>query len=74
MLPAAACLRFPDVVDNHIPDLFGAVLLLQKVAAENRRRDFGDMLVFGGGEHLLLRRAAKPDAIFQRNHERQAHA
>ena len=70
MIPVAAKLGFPDIVDNHVPDFFAAMLILQKVAGESRRRDLGDVLVFGDGQHLLFGQAAKPHAIFQRDHER----
>jgi hypothetical protein len=70
MLPVAAELGLPNIVDNHVPDLFASVVLGQKVLGERRCDYFREVFVFGNGEHLLFGQAAEGDAIFQRNHVR----
>ena len=70
MLPVAAELCLPDIIDNHVPDIFGSVLLAQKVVSQSRCRDFGQVFVFGDGKHLFFGQAAERDAIFQRDHVR----
>jgi hypothetical protein len=47
------------IVNNHVSDFFGPVLLVHKVAGECGSGDLGQVLVFGDGEHLLLSQAAK---------------
>jgi hypothetical protein len=68
ILPVAAELGLPNIVDNHVPDLFASVVLGQKVLGERRCDYFGEVFVFGNGEHLLFGQAAEGDTIFQRNH------
>jgi hypothetical protein len=70
MLPVAAELCLPDIIGDHVPDFFGSVLLAQKVVSESRRRDFGQVFVFGDGKHLFFGQAAECDTIFQRDHAR----
>ncbi len=70
MLSVTAELRLPNIVDNHIPDFFGSVLLVKKILRESRCRDFRQMFVFGDGEYLLFGQAAERNAIFQRDHGR----
>ena len=69
MIPVAAELCFPNIIDNHVSDFFGSVLLAQKVAGESRCRNFGYVLVFGDGKDLFLGQAAERDAVFQRDHQ-----
>ena len=70
MLLVAAVLRLPDIIDNHVPDFFGSVLLAQKIVSQSRCRDFGQVFVFGDGKDLFFGQAAERDAIFQRDHVR----
>jgi len=70
MLPVAAVLCLPDIVENHVPDYSGSVLLAQKVASQSGCRDFGQALVLGDGKDLFFGQAAERDAIFKRNHVR----
>ena len=59
MLFVVTRLADTDVVNNHVADFFGTVLLVHKVVGECGSSDLGQMLVFGDGEHLLLSQAAK---------------
>ena len=55
----AAELRIPNIIDNHIAHFFGPMLFREKVACQSRCRNFGDVLVFGDGEHFFLGQPAK---------------
>ena len=70
MLPVAAKLGLPNIVNYHVPYLFASVVLGQKILGERRCGDFGEVFVFGNGEHLLFGQAAEVDAILKRNHVR----
>jgi hypothetical protein len=54
MLFSAAELGLPNILDNHVPDPFAAVVAGQKVLSECRCSDFGEVLVLGDGEHFLF--------------------
>ena len=58
VLLVAVSLGLPNIVDNHVPDFFAAVLLGQKVLSERRCNNFGKMFVLCNGEHLLFGQAA----------------
>ena len=68
MLPIAPELCFSNIIDNHIADFFGSILLRKKVTRESRCCYFRYVLVFDDGEHLLLGQATKLDTIFHRDH------
>ena len=70
MLPVAAKLGLPNIVNYHVPYLFASVVLGQKILGERRCGDFGEVFVLGNGEHLLFGQAAEVDAILKRNHVR----
>jgi hypothetical protein len=70
MLPLAAKLGLPNIVNYHVPNLFASVVLGQKILGERRCGDFGEVFVLGNGEHLLFGQAAESDAILERNHVR----
>jgi hypothetical protein len=57
MLLVAALPGSPDIIDDHVPDLFAAVLLGQQVLSECCRSDFGEVFVLCNGEHLLFGQA-----------------
>ena len=57
MLLIAASLGLPNIIDNHVPDFFAAVLLGQKVLSECCCTDFGEVFVLCKGEHLLFGQA-----------------
>jgi len=57
LLLFSACLGVPNIIDNHVPDSFIAVLLERKVLSERRCRDYGKMFVLCNGEHLLFGQA-----------------
>jgi hypothetical protein len=67
MLPVAAKLRLPNIVNYHVPDVFASTVLRQKVLSERRCGDFGEVFVLGNGEHLVFGQAAEGDAILERN-------
>jgi hypothetical protein len=58
VLPIAASLGLPDIIDNNVPNFFAAVLLGQKVLTECRCSDFGKMFMLCNGEHFLFGQAA----------------
>jgi hypothetical protein len=58
MLPVAAKLRLPNIVNYHVPDVFASTVLRQKVLSERRCGDFGEVFVLGNGEHLVFGQAA----------------
>ncbi len=58
MLPVAASLCSPDVIDNHVPQFFGPVLLAQKVPSESSCQDFVQVFVFGDGQEFFFGQAA----------------
>ena len=61
-------LGVPDIVHDHVADLLAAVLVAHEILRERGRRDRGQVLVLGDGEHLLLGQAAQPDAVIKRDH------
>jgi hypothetical protein len=68
MLLVAAPLGLPNIINNHLPDPFAAMLAGQKVLSERCSSDFGDLFVLRDGEHFLFRQAAERNAVFKRNH------
>ena len=54
MLLIAASLGLPNIIDNHVPYFFAAVLLGQKVLSECCCTGFGEVFVLCKGEHLLF--------------------
>jgi hypothetical protein len=61
----SATLGLANIVDDHVANPFGAVLLRQQVLSERGRSDFRKMFVLSDREHLLLGQAAKPSAVLQ---------
>ena len=57
-----------NIVDNHVPHFFAAVLLRQQTLRECCRIDFGEVFVLRNGEHLLLSQTAERNTIFKRDH------
>ena len=57
MLLVAVSLGLPNIIDNHVPNFFAAVLLGQKVLSERRCTDLGEMFVLCKSEHLLFGQA-----------------
>ena len=57
MLLVAASLGLPNIIDNHVPDFFAAVLLGQKILSECSCTDFGEAFVRCKGEYLLFGQA-----------------
>ena len=68
MLPVATELCQPGVIDDHVPDFIGSVLLAEKVAGESPCRNFLQMFVLRDGKDFLLGQAAEREAIFERDH------
>lgn len=54
MLLVATSLRLPNIVDNHVPDFFAALILGQKILRERCCTDFGKVFVFRKSEHLFF--------------------
>jgi hypothetical protein len=57
-----------DVIDDHAPNGLAAVRLMQEVARQSGRGDFGDMLMLADRGNLILVQTTKVNAILQRNH------
>ena len=68
MLLVAASLGLPNIIDNHVPHFFAAMLLGQKVLSKRCCSDFGKLFVLCNGEHLLFGQTTQSNAIFKRNH------
>ena len=68
MLLITAELGLPNIVDNHFPHFFTAVFVGQEVLGKCCCSDFGDVFVFGDGEHLLFGQIAERNTIFKRDH------
>ena len=68
MLPIAASLGLPNIIDDHVQDFFGTMLLRQNVLSERCCSYFGKVLVLCNGEHLLFTQPTQSDAVFKRNH------
>jgi hypothetical protein len=54
---------FVDVIDDHCPNGFPAVRLLQQIVRQSGSRDFGDMFMLADSRNFFLVEAAKTDAI-----------
>jgi polyhydroxyalkanoate synthase len=54
---------FVDVIDDHYPNGFPAVRLLQQIVRQSGRCDFGDMFMLADSRNFFLVEAAKSDAI-----------
>ena len=54
VLFVAAFLSVLNIIDNHVPDFFTAVVLGQKVLSECCCTDFGEVFVLCKGEDLLF--------------------
>jgi hypothetical protein len=68
MVPVAPGLGFPDVIDDHAANLFGAVFLVSQIGSIGSRRDFRHVLMLGDRQNLFLSQVAETDAILKRNH------
>lgn len=68
VLLVAALLRLPDIIDNHVADFFGSMLLAQKTIDESCGRNFWQMLVLGDGKNLLFGQATERNAVLHGNH------
>jgi hypothetical protein len=54
MLLVTARVRRANVVGNHVPDFFQAVLLVGEIGAERGGGHLRQMLMLGDGEHFLF--------------------
>jgi len=71
MLPVVTRLAAADVIDNHVPDFFRAVLLVREILSKRGRSNFWHMLMLSDGEHLLFGEATKRHAVLKCNHAPQ---
>ena len=62
MLPVAAKLGLPNIVNYHVPDVFASTVLRQKVLSERRCGDFGEVFVLGNGDSFSARRKRRRKA------------
>ena len=60
--------RRPDVINQHLADLFRSVPLMEKILAENRGCNFRNMFMLGYSGNFSFRQATKRDAVLQGNH------
>jgi len=58
MLLVAVSLGLPQIIDDHVPNFFAAVLLGQEILSERCCSDLGEVLMLCKGEHLLFAQAA----------------
>ena len=68
VLLVAPGLGGPDVIDDHMANFFGAVMLFEERFPEPRRNHLRHMLVLGDGENFRLAQATERNAILQSNH------
>jgi hypothetical protein len=68
VLTVAMKLGLPDIIHDHVPDFFDAVLYAQYGTDKAGRHNFGDVLLFRDDEHHIPGRPAERNAIFQRYH------
>ena len=68
VIPVAMKLGLPDIIHNHVPDFFGAVLCAQQGTDKAGCNNFRDALVSCDDEHHFLCCPAECNAIFQRDH------
>ena len=57
-----------DVVAHHVPNLFGAVRLFEKVSPDRGGRDLRYVLVLRYGHNFFLFKATEGDAVGEANH------
>lgn len=57
-----------NVVNDHSPDGFAAMGLLQQIVCQGGGRDFRNVLVLADSGHFVFVQSAKGDAILQRDH------
>lgn len=58
-----------DIIDDHVPDGFDTVRLLEQRVRERGGDDIWNVLMLGYGSHLGLIEAAEGDAIVPRDHD-----
>ena len=58
MILVTSELGLPNVVGNHVQNLFTAVLLGQEILSERCCSDFGEVFVLCDGKHLLFGQSA----------------
>jgi hypothetical protein len=63
---AGECL--PNVIADHLANGLGPSLLAEKILAQRRGGDLGNVLVLRDGEDFVLGQAAHGDAVIQRDH------
>ena len=68
MLHSAGAERRVNVVNDHGPDSFAAMGLLQQIICQGGSRDFRNVLVLADGGDFVFVQSAKGDAILQRDH------
>jgi hypothetical protein len=68
MLDTTGVERPVNVVNDHSPDRFPAMGLLQQVVCQGGGRDFRNVLVLADGGDFVFVQSAKGDAILQRDH------
>lgn len=61
--------RGADIVNDHLADLFGPMLLMQQILTQCRGGDFWYMFVLGNGGNFRWGQAAKRDTVCNRNHK-----
>ncbi len=68
MIAVVARLAGADIINNHVPNVFHAMLLAGEILSKRRSGDLGYMFVLGDREYLLFGKAAKSHAILKGNH------
>ena len=68
MLLVSAPLGLSNIFDNHISNVFAAMLARQEILSECCCGDFRQMFMLGNSEYFLFGQAAQANAIFERDH------
>lgn len=68
MLDTAGTNSRPDIVDKHLADALGPVLLMQQILPQDCCGHFRHMLMLGNGGDFRFRQSAKANAVFKGNH------
>ena len=69
MFAVPAFLRRSQIVDDHVADPDGAMLLVEQILGQRAGYDLGEMLVLGDRQHLFLGQPAQGNAVFEDNHD-----
>jgi hypothetical protein len=73
VLPVVMGQRRADVVAQHVANLLGAVLLMEKVVGEGHSGDLGNVLVLSHSQNFRVAQVAQGNTIFETDHGQRPH-